>query len=226
VNLPEPGSSRQRTHVKICGLRDPQHAIVAADAGADFLGFVFVEGVRRQLQSDEGQWITEAFIGGREGIPNGPKLVGLFQNQPVDWVRHVAEQCHLHYAQLCGDEDLAYAEELIVPVVRQIRVRPEESVEALRMDVLQWRNAGHMVVLDTYDVSAPGGTGKTFDWSVAEGIVEAEGVLLAGGLDAENVIGAVQRLNPWGVDVSSGVETDGMKDPDKIREFIDSARKA
>ena len=226
MTSPEPGSARQRTHVKICGLRDAQTALVAADAGADFLGFNFVEGVRRQIQPDEGQWITEGFIGGREGIPNGPKLVGLFRDQPIEWVRHVAQQCHLHIAQLNGDEDLAYADDLIVPVLRQIRVKPDDTAEDLRKIVDSWRNAGHMVLLDSYHPSAPGGTGVAFDWSIADGIVEQEGVLLAGGLTPENVGAAIQQLNPWGVDVASGVETDGVKDPDKIRDFINAARNA
>ena len=226
MTSPEPGSNRQRTHVKICGLRDSPNALVAADSGAAFLGFNFVEGVRRQLQPDEGQWVTEGFSGGREGIPNGPKLVGLFRDQSVEWVRHVAQQCHLHMAQLNGDEDLAYAEELIVPVMRQIRVKPDDTAESLRNEVHQWLNAGHMVVLDSFDPGAPGGTGVAFNWSVADGIAEQEGVLLAGGLTPENVGTAIQQLNPWGVDVASGVEMDGVKDPDRIREFIKAARNA
>jgi phosphoribosylanthranilate isomerase len=226
VTSPEPGSNRQRTHVKICGLRDSPNALVAADAGADYLAFNFVEGVRRQLQPDEGQWVTEGFIGGREGIPNGPKLVGLFRDQPVEWVRRVSQQCHLHMAQLNGDEDLAYAEELIVPVMRQIRVKPDDAAEDIRKEVESWLSAGHMVILDSFHPSAPGGTGVAFDWSVADGIVEEEGVLLAGGLTPENVGAATQQLNPWGVDVASGVEVDGVKDPDKIREFINAARSA
>ena len=226
MTSPEPGSARQRTRVKICGLRDAQNALVAADAGADFLGFNFVEGVRRQIQPDEGQWITEGFIGGREGIPNGPKLVGLFRDQSVDWVRRVAQQCHLHMAQLNGKEDLAYAEELIVPVLRQIRVKPDDTGEDLRTEVNRWLNAGHMVLLDSYDPSVPGGTGVAFDWSVADGIAELEGVMLAGGLTPENVGAAIQQLNPWGVDVASGVEADGVKDPDLIRDFVNAAKNA
>lgn len=226
MTVPDPSSARQKPRVKICGLRDSANALVAADAGADYLGFNFVEGVRRQLQPDEGQWVTEGYLGGRKGVPDGPQLVGLFRNQPVDWVRHVAERCHLHIAQLCGDEDLDYASELIVPVLKQIRVRKNETADEVRARVGPWLDAGHMAFLDTYDPSTPGGTGNTFDWSVAEGIVEREGVLLAGGLNPENVMEAVQRLNPWGVDVASGVEIDGDKDPDRIREFIDAAKAA
>lgn len=226
MTVPDPSSARQKPRVKICGLRDSANALVAADAGADYLGFNFVEGVRRQLKPDEGQWVTEGYLGGRQGIPDGPQLVGLFRNQPVDWVRHVAERCHLHMAQLCGDEDPSYASELIVPVIKQIRVREGESRTEVRARVEPWLNAGHMAILDAYDPSTPGGAGITFDWSAAEGIVEREGVFLAGGLNPENVQGAVQRLNPWGVDVASGVEVDGNKDPDRIREFIDAAKAA
>jgi phosphoribosylanthranilate isomerase len=129
-------------------------------------------------------------------------------------------------AQLNGDEDLAYAEELIVPVMRQIRVKPDDAAEDIRKEVESWLSAGHMVILDSFHPSAPGGTGVAFDWSVADGIVEEEGVLLAGGLTPENVGAATQQLNPWGVDVASGVEVDGVKDPDKIREFINAARSA
>ena len=226
MTVPDPSSARQKPRVKIDGLRDSANALVAADAGADYLGFVFIEGVRRQLQPDEGQWVTEGYLGGRQGLPSGPSLVGLFRNQPVDWVRHVAERCHLHIAHLCGDEDLSYAEELIVPVLKQIRVMEGESPADIRARVDPWLGAGQKVVLDAYDPSTPGGSGITFDWSVAEGIVEREGVLLAGGLNPENISDAVQRLNPWGVDVSSGVEVNGTKDPDRIREFIDAAKSA
>ncbi len=226
MTVPDPSSARQKPRVKICGLRDAANALVAADAGADYLGFVFVEGVRRQLQPDEGQWITEGYLGGRRGVPNGPQMVGLFRNQSIDWVRHVAERCHLHIAQLCGDEDPSYADELIVPVLKQIRVREGETAAEVRSRVEPWIDAGYMAVLDAYDPATPGGAGNTFDWSAAEGVVEREGVLLAGGLNPENVSEAVQRLNPWGVDVSSGVETDGNKDPDKIRDFIDAAKAA
>ena len=226
MTVPDPGSIRQKPRVKICGLRDSANALIAADAGADYLGFVFVEGVRRQLPPDEGQWITEGYLGGRQGVPNGPQLVGLFRNQPIDWVRHVAERCHLHIAQLCGDEEPSYANELIVPVLKQIRVKEGETAAEIRARIEPWLDAGHMAVLDAYDPSTPGGAGNTFDWSAAEGVVEREGVLLAGGLNPENVSKAVQRLNPWGIDVSSGVETDGSKDPDKIRDFIDAAKSA
>ena len=88
------------------------------------------------------------------------------------------------------------------------------------------RFAGRIVLLDKYDTKVPGGSGSSFDWSVAEGIASREGVLLAGGLTPENVGEAISQLSPWGVDISTGVETDGVKDHAKIRAFVEAVRAA
>jgi len=210
------------TRVKICGLRAAEHALVAADAGADLLGFVFVEGVRRQLQPDAGREVISGYRAAHG--PGGPKLVGLFRNQPADWVNRVIQDIGLDLAQLCGDETSEYAAGLAVPTVRQVLVRPNTDREQLRRKVGDALDDHEMVVLDRFDPGTPGGTGKAFDWRVAEGIAGRCGVLLAGGLDPDNVSGAVRLLRPWGVDVSTGVETDGAKDPARIRDFIEAAR--
>ena len=105
------------------------------------------------------------------------------------------------------------------PILRQVRIKPGMSGDALETEVQSHLDAGRMVVLDHYDENTLGGAGKTFDWSVAEGVADRDGVLLAGGLTPDNVASAIQKLRPWGVDVSSGVETDGVKDRKKIRGF-------
>ena len=208
--------------VKICGLRSAEHAFAAAEAGADLLGFVFVEGVRRQLQPDQGREVISAYRAAHG--PGGPKLVGLFRNQPADWANDVIRETDLDLAQLCGDETAEYAAALAVPAIRQVLVRPDTIPEQLRRAVTDALDVHEMVVLDRYDPDAPGGTGKAFDWNVAKRVADMCGVLLAGGLGSENVTDAVRMLRPWGVDVSSGVETDGVKDPAKIRAFIAAAR--
>jgi phosphoribosylanthranilate isomerase len=210
--------------VKIDGLRTVEAALVAAEAGADFMGFVFVEGVRRQLQPDEGAAIIAEY---RASAPaSGPKITGLFRDQPLEWVNEVADRAGLDIVQLTGDEDAAYASQIKRPVFRQVHVRPETTHEQLEIIVQAHLAAGRSVVLDRYDPKTPGGAGKVFDWSVAEGIACRERVLLAGGLDQDNVAKAVRQLRPWGVDVSSGVETDGQKDHGKIKAFIKAARSA
>jgi phosphoribosylanthranilate isomerase len=216
-----------QTKVEICGVRTAEAALVAADAGVDFVGIVFVEGVRRQLQPIDGQALVRSFrIRGHRRNEKGPKLGGLFRNQPAQWVNEVARTVDLDYVQLTGEEDDSYARGMWKPVFRQVHVRPETTPEMLAAEVQPHLDAGRVVVLDRYDAKTPGGSGKTFDWSVAEGIASRERVLLAGGLTPENVAKAVQQLRPWGVDVSSGVETDGQQDHAKIRAFIEAARSA
>ena len=210
------------TRVKICGLRAAEHALVAADAGADLLGFVFVEGVRRQLQPDAGRDVISGYRAAHG--PGGPKLVGLFRNQPVEWVSEVIRDAGLDMIQLCGDESPEYAAHLKVPAIRTVRVRDETTRQQLDREVGEALAAHEMVLLDRYDPGTPGGAGKTFDWRVAEGVAGTQGVLLAGGLDPGNVGDAVRLLRPWGVDVSTGVETDGAKDPARIKDFIEAAR--
>lgn len=214
------------TRVKICGMRDSDSALVAAHAGADFLGFVFVEGVRRQLQPPQGKAIIERFRHewSHSGVGPGPRLVGLFRNQPLEWVREVIEACRLDVAQLNGVESQEYGRGLRVPVLRQVRVKADDVPETLRARVRSSLDAGEMVLLDRDDPRVPGGGGVVFDWTAAEGVASLENVLLAGGLSPSNVEAALSRLSPWGVDVSSGVETDGQKDSHKIREFIARAR--
>ena len=111
------------TLFKICGLRDPDSAVVAAESGASFLGFVFVEGVRRQLLPEQGAQVISNY---RKALGSeGPKLVGLFANQPADFIDSVAKLCRLDYAQLCGDEPPDFWSELSIPVIRQVKVRDD-----------------------------------------------------------------------------------------------------
>ena len=210
--------------VKICSLRNAETALAAAKSGADFVGVNFVEGVRRQLKVMEGAAVVARY---RLRAPRNmypTKFVGLFRNQPSDWVNEVSKRVVLDYVHLCGEEDEAYMRSMWRPILRQVRIRPGTTASALGDEVQHHLDAGRMVVLDHYDEQTLGGAGKTFDWSIAKGIADRDGVLLAGGLDPTNVASAVQMLRPWGVDVSSGVETDGEKDRNKIRKFIEMAR--
>ena len=218
--------------VKICGIRDGDSAVEAAGAGADFLGVNLVEGVRRQLTRFQAQEVVRNYrIRARDHRINrlrdkGPRVVGLFRNQDARWVNSATQQIDLDCVQLCGDEDETYIRSMWKPVLRPIHVKPSMSRDELSDLVDHHLELDRIVLLDTYDENTPGGTGKTFDWSIAEGIVNREGVLLAGGLNPENVDDAVQQLTPWGVDVSTGVETDGVKDHAKIRAFIETAKSA
>ena len=217
------------TRFKICGLRDVSNALAAAESGADFLGFNFVEGVRRQIQPAEGSEIIYDFRMTFDG-DKMPKIVGLFANQDARFINSVIHRCGLDYVQLCGDEPPDFWYALDAPVIRQVKVREElsraEAVSNASRHVAEALDAGHIALLDKHQRGALGGTGVTFDWEIAREIALEHPVMLAGGLDPQNVAQAIEIAAPWGVDVSSGVETDGVKDAEKIKAFAAAVRSA
>ena len=214
------------TRVKICGLRDAGHASVAAESGADLLGLNLVEGVRRQLSERAAVELVSEYRD-RQG-DEGPGLVGLFADQPLEFVNRVVRECSLDYAQLCGDELPDYWDAVDAKVIRQVRVRDDlpqqEALDQVLRSVGEAVSAGHWAVLDKHRAGLLGGTGESFDWTIAERVARDYDILLAGGLDPHNVGDAISIARPWGVDVSSGVETDGDKDPSKIRAFVEAVR--
>ena len=216
------------TRLKICGLRDADNALAAAEAGADYLGFNFVPGARRQLTAEQARSIILDYR--RRRPQNGPRLVGLFADQPMDDVIRTVDYCSLDMAQLCGDEPPEYWRGLSVPVIKQIRVRDQgpqvKAVAETLRRVEEIVAAGYLAMLDKYEEGSLGGTGRSFDWSIAAQIGGFQDFLLAGGLTGENVGRAIATVAPWGVDVSSGVETDGVKDAKKIAAFAEEVARA
>ena len=209
------------TRFKICGLRDAANAVVATRAGADFLGLNFVPGVRSQITPQQARDIIGHVL--QEPADHRPRLVGLFADQPLDEVTDIVRYCGLDLAQLCGDETPEYWRKLGVPVIKQIKVRddvgPERAVAEAAEKVEQVIADGQTALLDKYEPGALGGTGRSFDWRTARELAGRFDVVLAGGLTPQNVGQAISEVRPWGVDVSSGVETEGVKDPAKIERF-------
>ncbi len=218
------------TAIKICGIQRPEDAVVAAGAGADFLGLVFVPQRRRRLTEGQAAQIVEALTEcPGETTKQAPEVVGLFADQPIDEVNRHIHSCNLERVQLCGSESLDYCGQMSVPVIRVIHVPEGEAqdgdLDRLAESIQKYRDAGHLVTLDRQVDGLKGGTGKSFDWSIAARLARAgHEFLLAGGLTPENVAAAVGSVAPWGVDVSSGVETGGVKDPTKIHAFIQQVR--
>lgn len=211
------------TRFKICGLRDPANAQVAVESGANFIGMVFVPGVRREITPDRALEIIAA-VRAKPGS-KGPRLVGLFANQPLDDVNNIVRRCGLDMVQLCGDEPPEYWARVEADVIKQIKVRDDSLGDTLA-SVKTVVEAGHTAMLDKYEKGALGGTGLTFDWDIAREVAERFPIMLAGGLTPDNVARAIAKVSPWGVDVSSGVENDGDKDPIKIRGFASEVARA
>ena len=192
--------------VKICGIRRTEDALLAAELGAWGVGFIFWPGSPRFIDPYRARKICAE-------LPPWVVPVGVFVDQPEEYVSAVAGLVPLGAVQLHGNESVESIERLAHRVIKSVPVTPE--LDAATIDRLPKRVG---VLLDAHDQNRHGGTGKTVDWSVAAGLARRRKVLLAGGLRPENVRAAVDAVRPFGIDVSSGVETaPGIKDPDRIR---------
>ena len=211
---------------KICGLKTRKHALAAADAGASLLGFVFVPGVRRRIEVSEAARIIQELR--RMRGADCPRIVGLFANQPLSEVNSIIKSCGLDFAQLCGDEPPDFWDNVDSWVIRQVKVddaQPrKEAIDTALRQVDEVVDRIHLTLLDKQVKGALGGTGHTFDWNIASEIAKRHPVFLAGGLAPDNVRQAIETVQPWGVDVSSGVETQGVKDTAKIAAFAEMVR--
>lgn len=221
------------TFVKICGVSDPKHARAAAAFGADFVGVVFAPS-RRQVTLGQAKQIAKA-LGKKPGGPlaasdsaaieealklRKPLLVGVFADQDADTVNAIAKEVGLDLVQLSGSEPWEVNAHLERPVLKCMKMRDGETATEL----LFHYHSGAVLLLDPFVEGVYGGTGQTLDWHIAAEIARKTPTVLAGGLTPENVGEAVRCVQPWAVDVSSGIETDGVKDIEKIRHFITNAK--
>ena len=193
--------------IKICGLRDPDDALVAVEAGADLVGVNFVPTSPRCVDIHTAEAICEAL----EGSP--VEKVALFQNATWEEVEHVLRRVEFDRGQFHGEETEEEVESVDLPVIKAIRGADVEAAETY---------PGTLLLLD--HPSEGGGKGQVWDWSEASNIIElGYDVILAGGLDPDNVGQALLDLGgslPWGVDVATGVEVDGRKNAERIKAFI------
>ncbi|HUW45316.1 MAG TPA: phosphoribosylanthranilate isomerase [Dehalococcoidia bacterium] len=212
------------TRVKICGIRDKNHALAAVEAGADFIGLVFAPS-KRQVSPAKACEIASAV----KKSSDTTKVVGVFVNAPSSQVNELTDFCALDWVQLSGDESWEYCREVVKPVIKAIRTgqqSPEELYAALSAGSKLFPAYGFITLLDSQVEGKYGGTGESFNWNLAQRVAKRFPVIIAGGLNPKNVAKLIERVAPWGVDVSSGVETGGVKDMTKIKAFIEAVRKA
>ena len=212
------------TRIKICGIRDKTHALAAVEAGADFIGLVFAPS-QRQVSPAKACEIASAV----KKSSNATKMVGVFVNAPSSQVNELADFCALDWVQLSGDESWEYCREVVRPVIKAIRIdqqSPEELYSELSAGGKLLPAQGFIALLDSQVEGKYGGTGESFNWNLAQRVTKRFPVIISGGLDPKNVARLIERVAPWGVDVSSGVETGGVKDMAKIKAFIEAVRKA
>ena len=205
--------------VKICGIKTLEIALASVDAGADMLGFNFYPPSSRYIRVETCAQIVAGLKAAGKSVVN----VGVFVNEQPRRIRETMEICSLDLVQLAGDEspdDLAALDGKAFKAVR-----PRSLAEADKMLKNFGCSQPPALLVDAHIKGAYGGTGETGDWAIAQYLAARAPVLLAGGLNPGIVAEAVRAVNPWGVDVASGVESSpGVKDPSKISAFVSAAR--
>lgn len=201
--------------VKICGITSEADALAAAEAGADAIGLMFYEGSPRHVTLEQAKAISVA-------LPQHVMRVGVFVNAEEAFVHQALTECMLNILQFHGDETPEECSRYPVMTLKAFRVQGEETLAQLEA----YPSAGYL--LDAYVKDALGGTGATFNWDLAVRAQEfGKPIFLAGGLTPENVAEAVRKVQPFGVDVSSGVEIEpGRKDAEQMRTFVAAAKGA
>jgi phosphoribosylanthranilate isomerase len=202
------------TRIKICGITNQEDATLAVELGADALGFVFYQKSPRYVKAQTAAEICRS-------LPLFVARVGVFVDAGSEVVRFAAQDCHLTAMQFHGKESPWFCKQFAGQAIKAIRVKDETSLQtALEYDV-------DALLLDTYTPDLNGGTGQTFDWSIAMKAKEMFKcrIILSGGLTPENVADAIRTVRPYAVDVSSGVESaPGKKDPEKLRRFFEACK--
>lgn len=199
------------TYVKVCGLKDTEHVQVAVEAGANAVGFIFARS-HRQISLLEAKGLASV-------VPPTILKIGVFVNETKETVERYAREVPLDLVQLHGDESPEFAESLSVPVIKALSITNEDDVRKAATYNVDY------YLFDTPGIEFRGGSGHTFDWTLLEKVnIPKDKVILAGGLHTENVQSAIQSVQPFMVDVSSGVETEKRKDAKKIRAFVRAVR--
>lgn len=206
-----------RTKVKICGLTTLEDARFVSGALADFLGFIFYP--------DSPRYIEPAKAGAIINWLEGPEKVGVFVNQPLDDVNSIAKTTGIDLVQLHGNESPEYCGLVEKPVIKVFHINEEKSASDLRDEIAPYMNAVDYYLFDTKADGLWGGTGKTFDWDILNEIADEKPYFLSGGLNSENISSAIHTVQPFAVDLSSGLEeSPGLKDFDKVEQFFDKMR--
>ncbi|WHX98903.1 phosphoribosylanthranilate isomerase [Neobacillus sp. DY30] len=198
--------------VKICGITDLTTALAAIDYGADAIGFVFAESKRRITVTKAKEIIAH--------LPKDVLKVGVFVNETKEKIEEVAATAGLTHVQLHGDETVSFSESLTFPVIKAVSMEDKQNLKEIEAYPCEY------VLLDGPKGKFRGGNGLSFDWKSISAKKDLKGkkVILAGGLHEDNVVEAIKLIQPYMVDVSSGVEIEGKKDLDKIQTFINKAK--
>ena len=208
------------TKIKICGLKLKNDFEFVASLNVDYAGIIFVENVKRQISTTEAEKISDVV----NKINNPPKLVGLFADQKLEYIKKIYHRYGLDYVQLCGSENEEFLNELDIPFIKQIKLKNDINFKKIFNQIEFVKSIGGLVSIDTYKEGHYGGSGELINLSDAKKIINKYKVFLSGGLNSDNITNIIETIKPWAVDVSSGVELNNKKNICKIEKFVNNVR--
>ena len=208
------------TKIKICGLKLKNDFEFVASLNVDYAGIIFVENVKRQISTTEAEKISDVI----NKINNPPKLVGLFADQKLEYIKKIYHRYGLDYVQLCGSENEEFLNELDIPFIKQIKLKKDINFKQIFNQIEFVKSIGGLVSIDTYKEGHYGGSGELINLSDAKKIINKYKVFLSGGLNSDNITNIIETIKPWAVDVSSGVELNNKKNICKIEKFVNNVR--
>lgn len=202
------------TKIKICGIRTEEEVAILNQFPIQYMGLIFAPSKR--------QVTIEKAIQLRKQVREDIQVVGVFVNEDAVKINEIIKRCHLQVVQLHGEESVDFCKRIDAKVWKGISVKDEKSLEAIEAYTPEVKD----FLLDTYSDLKKGGTGRTFDWKLIQGLSKKHNVILAGGLKPANVVEAVQMVHPQIIDLNSGVETNLMKDEVKISKVVTALKEA
>lgn len=210
--------------IKVCGIREPEFGAAAAEAGADILGFIFAPSRRLVTVETAANCVAAA-----RRVKPEILACGVFVNASIEEITETSRIAGLDLVQMHGDEGASFAASLPLPAMRVLRPAPGMGSAEILSTIEAYQQAAVppvAIMLDTYSAAAAGGTGEKLDWNLAAEVNVGTPIVLAGGLDPENVAEAIALVHPLGVDSSSGMEVGGRKSAELIHAFVGAARAA
>ena len=189
----------------------------------DFVGLNFINNSSRYLNEKNAKHISDYIDDYRESKKSQIQKVGLFLNEKIEKLNHLTKIYNLDFVQLCGNEDIEYISMVEKPVIKVVHIKKKMNFDELKNNIKSFFSVSKYIILDTFSKSSAGGTGETFDWSEYKKLFN-KNIFIAGGLNPDNIKDFSNSYLPWAIDVSSGVESNKEKDPEKINLFIKNSK--
>ena len=209
--------------IKICGIKEIRTAKLLVDLEVDFVGLNFINNSSRYLNEKNAKHISDYIDDYRESKKSQIQKVGLFLNEKIEKLNHLTKIYNLDFVQLCGNEDIEYISMVEKPVIKVVHIKKKMNFDELKNNIKSFFSVSKYIILDTFSKSSAGGTGETFDWSEYKKLFN-KNIFIAGGLNPDNIKDFSNSYLPWAIDVSSGVESNKEKDPEKIYLFIKNSK--